>query len=134
MTEHKARIKAPQVVSFCLKVQTMSLVISVNGGKYTCQICGYQSLQKTHLEMHKQEVHDGKNFQCPECDYEVTQNGNLVNHHEPIHMGLKFQCLKCEHNFSSKGLNVQSVNTRPATKVPLLSIDNLYTWDEHFNV
>ena len=30
MTEHKARIKAPQAVSFCLKLQTMSLVISVN--------------------------------------------------------------------------------------------------------
>ena len=76
MTEHKARIFAPQAVPFCWKLHTMSSVISANSGKYTCQICGYQTLEKTHIEMHKQAVHDGEKFQCPECDTQATQKGN----------------------------------------------------------
>ena len=75
----------------------MSSVISAIGEKHTCQLCGYQTLNKTHLKLHEQAVHDGKRFECQECEYQATEKSNLVSHHKSVHMGQKFQCPDCEH-------------------------------------
>jgi hypothetical protein len=40
-----------------LKLNKMSSVTSVLCGKYKCELCGYQTLKKTHLKLHEQEAH-----------------------------------------------------------------------------
>ena len=72
-----------------LKLRKMSSVTSAIGEKLSCQLCGYQTLKKTHLKLHEQAVHDGKKFQCPECEYQATKKSNLVRHQQFIHMGRK---------------------------------------------
>ena len=63
----------------------MSSVSSASGGKHSCQLCGYQTSQKTQLKLHELAVHDGNRFQCPECDYQATQKCRLVKHHQAVH-------------------------------------------------
>jgi hypothetical protein len=60
-----------KVSSKVVKLHKMSSAIDE---KQTCQLCGYQTLKKTHLKLHEQEVHDGKKFllQC------VMMTNNLV--------------------------------------------------------
>ena len=60
---------------------------SAIGAKHTCQLCGYQTLQKTHLNLHEKAVHDGKKFQCPECEFQAMWKSSLVRHHKLVHMG-----------------------------------------------
>jgi KRAB domain-containing zinc finger protein len=65
----------------------MSSVTLANGEKHTCQLCGYQTLKKTHMKLHEQADHDGKKFQCPECEYQATQKNIVVRHQKSVHMG-----------------------------------------------
>jgi hypothetical protein len=65
---------------------------SNNSGDYTCQLCGYQAIQKTNIKLHQQAVHNGKRCQCPECEYQPTKKDDLVKHQKYLHMGHKFQC------------------------------------------
>jgi hypothetical protein len=51
--------------SSVFKTAKMSSVTSAFGGKHTCQLCGYEKLQKANLKLHEQNVHDGRKFQCP---------------------------------------------------------------------
>ena len=62
------------------KLTTMSSAPTANGGKHTCQLCGYQTLKKTHLKLHAWKVHNEKPFHCPECDYQATKKCNVVIH------------------------------------------------------
>ena len=69
----------------------MSSVSSANGAKHTCQLCGYKTLQKTQLKLHKQAVHDGGKLQCPGCDHQFCSKGALANHHIIIIVYLRTQ-------------------------------------------
>ena len=73
----------------------MSSVTSGIGAKHTCQLCGYQTSQKTHLKLMVKE--------CPECEYQASKKSHLVNHHKSVHMGQTFQCPECEHQATQKG-------------------------------
>ena len=81
----------------------MSSVSSVKSDKHTCQLCGFQTSQKTQLKVHTQIVHDGRQFQCTECEYQAIQRSSLVIHHKAVHMGQKFQCPECEHQATQIG-------------------------------
>jgi predicted RNA-binding Zn-ribbon protein involved in translation (DUF1610 family) len=83
--------------------RNMSSVSSAQHDKHTCEICGFQTSQKTQLNLHKKVVHDERQFQCPECVYKLSSRSKLDNHHKSVHMGQKFQCQECEYKFSSKG-------------------------------
>ena len=82
----------PTVSPVIVKLRKMSSVTSAIGEKLICQICGFQTLEKTHLKLHEQAVHDGKKFKCPECEYQATENSILVEHKQSVHMGQKFKC------------------------------------------
>ena len=85
------------------KLHKMSSVTAAIDGKYTCQLCEYQTLKKPHLKRHEQSVHDGKHVQCSECEYQTTNKSRLGSHKKSLHMGWKFNCPDCDHQLSSKG-------------------------------
>ena len=58
----------------------MSSLSSASGVKHTCQLCGYQTLQKTHLKLHSQATHGGRRFQCAACEYQATKKSNMDSH------------------------------------------------------
>ena len=68
----------------------MSSVSSASGGKYSCELCGYQTSQKTQLKLHELAVHDGNKFQCPECEYQSSYKASIFSHHRSVHMGQRF--------------------------------------------
>ena len=68
----------------------MSSEFSANGSKNICQLCGYQTIHKTHLNLHEQEVHDRKRFQCQECAYQATKKNHLVTQQKSVHIGQTF--------------------------------------------
>ena len=82
--------------------EKMSSSSSAACEKYTCQICGYQARQKTHLNLHSQVAHGGSKYQCQECEYNTTQKSSFVSHQNSVHMGIKFQCSECEYESSWK--------------------------------
>ena len=91
----------------------MSSLCPATGAKHICQLCGYQTLQKTHLKLHCQAAHEGRRFQCSECkyqclecDYQVTAKGNLVSHKKSVRMGQKFQCPECDYQATQKSKRV----------------------------
>ena len=71
--------------------------------KHTCQLCGYQALQKTNMKLHEQAVYDGKRFQCPEFDHMTTHKGDLTSHQKSLNMVQKYQCPKCKFQANRKG-------------------------------
>ena len=75
-----------------LNIAKMSDLSSTTDVKRTCQLCGYQALQKTILKLHSQAAHEGRRFQCLECEYQATQKSNIDIHKKSIHMGQQFQC------------------------------------------
>ena len=74
----------------------------VDGGKLTCQICGFQIFQKTHLNLHKEAIHGGRHFQCSEYEYLATWKHELVRHDKSVHMGQKFKCTEFEYQATLK--------------------------------
>ena len=77
------------IQSWVLKLQKMPSVRLAIGEKHTCQLCGYQTLKKTLLELHVQAVHDGKKFQCTECEYQATEKSKLISHQKSVQYGQK---------------------------------------------
>ena len=69
----------------------MSSASSAAIGEHIFQLCVYQALHKTHLNLHEQAVHDRKRFQCPECEHTTIQKSSLIIHQKSVHMGQKFQ-------------------------------------------
>ena len=117
----------------------MSSITSAIGGKHTCELCGYQTLKKTHLRLHKQAVHDGGELQCPGCDHQFCSKGALANHHKSINLGQIFQYLECEHQATQTSSNLYiwagsvSVIIRQLRKVTLPLIRNPFIWAVNSN-
>ena len=65
----------------------MSSLSTATGAKHTCQLCGYQTLQKTHLKLHSQAAHQGRRFQCSECEYQATKKSSIDSHNTSVHIG-----------------------------------------------
>ena len=85
------------------KCQKMSSSFSAASDKYTCQICGYRTSQKTHFNQHSQVAQEGRKFQCPECEFRTINKSILMTHQKSVHMGLKFQCPECDYEANTKG-------------------------------
>ena len=85
--------RADQVFQSCEKMSSSSTAACE---KYTCQICGYQASQKTHLKLHSQAAHEGRTFQCTE------QKSNLMTHQKSELMGKKFLCPDCDYESGYK--------------------------------
>ena len=78
----------------------MPSISLANGGKYNCQLCGYQALQKSHLKLHEKSVHDGRKLQCPE--YQAKEEGSLNKHQKAVDLGRKFKYPECEYQATWK--------------------------------
>ena len=68
----------------------MSYLTSGEEVNHTCQLCGYQTLRKTHLKLHSQAVHEGWRFQCSGCEYQAT----II---KSFYMNQKSQCPEWEY-------------------------------------
>ena len=75
----------------------MSSLSSATGAKHICQLCGYQTLQKTHLNLHSRAAHEERRFQCSECDYQASKKSNIESHKKSVHTGKTFQCPECDY-------------------------------------
>ena len=76
----------PNLQSRGFEATKMVSVTTAFGEKHTCQLCGYQTLKKTLLNVHEQAVHYGKEVQCSECEYQATKKSSLVRHQKSVHI------------------------------------------------
>ena len=72
------------------------------GGKYSCNICGFQTTTKNKLRTH-QKAHNGIMYKCNVCDKEFTQKGHLKRHKESVHEGVKYKCNECDYQATQRG-------------------------------
>ena len=66
---------------------------------HTCNICQFQTSQKSILKNHIKSVHlKEKDFPCKICDYRATQSGNLSRHVKNVHeKSDNIMCDKCKN-------------------------------------
>ena len=95
-----------------------------NDEKNSCDICGYQVLQKKSLTRHKKIVydevngtctysqenrvqqqragHEGIKYYCRQCNQEFTTKGSLAQHQSAVHVGVTHPCGQCNKEFTAR--------------------------------
>ena len=75
---------------------------------FKCNLCEYETVQKSTLDRHKISVHEGiktgiKAFKCNMCEFETAQKSNLNRHKISVHEGIKpFKCSFCDFKAARK--------------------------------
>ena len=62
--------------------------------KYACDLCGYQTLNKAHMKLHKQtlhDVHNGERMQCQKNNDQASTKNIIDSHQQSLHLSQKFQ-------------------------------------------
>ena len=67
---------------------------------FSCDQCDKQYRNFSHLNRHKQSIHDAIKYPCDQCNYKATQSTNLQQHILSVHEGIKYPCEQCISIFS----------------------------------
>ena len=62
------------------KRQVIGKVGEMTGERIKCDECNLTFTQRSSMNQHKRNIHEGKKYPCHHCDYQATQNGTLLRH------------------------------------------------------
>ena len=63
-----------------VKRQVFGKVGEMTGERIKCDKCNLTFSQRSSMNQHKRNIHEGKKYPCHHCDYQATQNGTLLRH------------------------------------------------------
>ena len=83
--------------------ETASTITVKDSSKaWKCQQCDYKTLNRAHLRVHTENVHEGFKYDCTNCDYKSGNKSNLKRHVEKDHLGITYTCELCKQIFNDK--------------------------------
>ncbi|XP_017037002.1 zinc finger protein ZIPIC [Drosophila kikkawai] len=87
-----------------------------------CQVCGFKTRTKAHLERHTRSHTGDKPFACPVCNKRFSQMYNMKAHlreHESpgTNRHRRFHCTKCTHTFINEQNYISHVQRDDCTAV-----------------
>ena len=78
-------------------------------GKFQCNQCDYEQVQRNSLIIHIKAVHERLKVSCELCDFQTGYKRALNDHMRITHEGRLFQCKEC--NFTSRNRSSLSIHT-----------------------
>ena len=70
---------------------------TIEGSKYSCNVCDKQYSDQSNLGKHIRSVHKGVKYACNQCNQQFTQQNNLTTHIKSKHEGVKYACNQCNY-------------------------------------
>ena len=80
---------------------------TMEGDKFKCQLCPFESFQEGRLGLHTllkhEKVKDPDKFKCEQCSFEAATKESMTNHIDGVHSKIRDNvCEICEESFSQK--------------------------------
>ena len=72
------------------------------GVEMKCNQCDYKTVNKQHLKVHKESIHQGITYPCSLCGYLGTIKQSLKEHERSKHGLWKLNCDLCDETFSER--------------------------------
>ena len=86
---------------------TQNIVSTISDKQFHCQKCDKSYGQQFNLNKHYNSSHEEVKYNCTECSYKATQKSVLQRHVVDVHEGLQsFYCDQCEYK-AARNSNLQ---------------------------
>ena len=84
-------------------------IIRNSDGKFPCNQCDYEVMNRNSLIVHIKAVHERLKMSCDQCDFQTGYKLHLSDHIRTVHEGRLFECKEC--NFTAKNRSCLSMHT-----------------------
>ena len=84
-------------------------IIRNSDGKFPCNQCDYEVMNRNSLIVHIKAVHERLKMSCDQCDFQTGYKLHLSDHIRTVHEGRLFECKEC--NFTARNRSCLSMHT-----------------------